>query len=91
MFSIAEEDQLFGALVLSEANKVEESGLSEAIDRDVSHPDEELLPSLIVNAREAPAGLLPRKANLRLNIEVLRLSLFALKKRHHCQAEVYLN
>jgi hypothetical protein len=57
MFSIAEEDQLFRALVFSEANKVEESGLSEAIDRDVSHPDEELLPSLIINARETPAGL----------------------------------
>jgi hypothetical protein len=48
---------MFGALVLSEANEVKESGLSEAIDRDVSHPDEELLPSLIINARETPAGL----------------------------------
>jgi hypothetical protein len=68
---------MFSALVLSEANEVKESGLSEAIDRDVSHPDEELLPSLIINARETPAGLLATKAYLGLNIEVLCLSLFA--------------
>jgi hypothetical protein len=35
--------------------------------------------------------LWPGKAYLGLNIEVLCLSLFALKERHHCQAEVYLN
>ncbi len=86
VLSVADEDHLYGALILSKTNEVKECGLSEAIDRDVSHPDEELLASLIVNTREAPESLGPSEANLGLNIEVLSLSIFTLKKRHHCQA-----
>jgi len=64
VLSVANEDHLLGALFLSEVNQVKVSGFSEPIDRYFSHPNEELLTSLVEDAREAPAGLRPGEAYL---------------------------
>jgi hypothetical protein len=90
VLSIANENHLLGALILSEVNQIKVRGPSKAINGYFSHPNEELLASLIIDARETPAGLRPSESSLGLNIEVLSLSVFALEQWHHCQAEVYL-
>lgn len=64
VLSVTNEDHLLGALILSEVNQVKVSGLSEPIDGYFSHPNEELLTSLVEDAREAPAGLRPGEAYL---------------------------
>ena len=62
--SVLDEDQLFGTVALSEVDQVEESGLGEAFNCDISQPHKEFLSLLIVNARETPAGLAPVQAYL---------------------------
>jgi hypothetical protein len=80
VLSIANEYHLLGALILSEVNQIKVSGPSKAINGYFSHPNEELLASLIIDARETPAGLRPSESSLGLNIEVLSLSVFALEQ-----------
>jgi hypothetical protein len=62
MIPVADEDHLVSAMFLCKTNEVNKSSLSEAINRDISHPDEELLTNLIVNARKTPASLRPGEA-----------------------------
>jgi hypothetical protein len=62
--SVLDQDQLFGTDALSEVDQVDESGLSEAFNCDISHPDKEFFSLLVVNARETPAGLAPIQAYL---------------------------
>jgi hypothetical protein len=62
--SVLDEDQLFGTDALSEVDQVEESGLGEAFNCDISQPYKEFLSLLVVNARETPTGLASIQAYL---------------------------
>jgi hypothetical protein len=78
-----DKDHLLRAVALCEVYEVQESGLSEALNGDVSEPDKELLRVHVEHAREAPADLRSVEAHSRFKLVVFSQSLLNLEEIHH--------
>jgi hypothetical protein len=57
MVPVHNEDHVGGTEILAKVNEVHESGLRELVNRDIAHPNEELLCGIVIHAREFPARL----------------------------------
>lgn len=88
---IHKENDLFGSEIRCEVNQVEERGLGEFVDGDISKPDEELGAQLVVNAGKGPAGLLTGDPRPGVDFKILGLTILQLQQCLHGGEEIYLN
>ena len=86
--SVLNKNELLSVSLLSEVYEVEEGGLGELVNREITQEDEEVLGGFVQEAGEAPVRLRSVEAYSRVKFEELSLALCHFEHRQQSLAVV---